>query len=442
MSWQSFGEVMVMDPNGILGSPLSSSVNTLFYFLLFGAFFSVCGGGQVLIDLGMKLSDKTAGGPAKASVVSSGLMGMISGSAVANVTSTGVMTIPLMKKSGYEPHQAGAIEAVASTGGQIMPPIMGVGSVHHGGNDRHQLYKNRHGGHHSGSGILRFRIPAGSFPRKEEKMNSHDEAVVCKTAPIMPRIYQLAPIIVLVVMIFMGSSLTRATLVGSALRHNRKLYFKRYQNERKPVYRCDAGRNKTGIQELQSRPRLRYHDGYCGAVRRCQQADKIIAATGSSSLALALIITMLGCMLLGMALPTVAALPDRQHTVLFHTDFPGNRPAACQYVYLLLRRYRTDNSSGMPGVLYCRRYLRGKLVEDRLDGICLCTCILPDPLCLRVPSGSSAAGNRYGGGGEYGDYGIRNYFPGRRYSRLYVCTYKERSSPCSSGLRGSIYHYS
>lgn len=62
MSWQSFGEVMVMDPNGILGSPLSSSVNTLFYFLLFGAFFSVCGGGQVLIDLGMKLSDKTAGG--------------------------------------------------------------------------------------------------------------------------------------------------------------------------------------------------------------------------------------------------------------------------------------------------------------------------------------------------------------------------------------------
>ena len=128
MSWQGFAEVMVMDVNGILGSPLSSSMNTLFYFLMFGAFFSVSGGGQVLIDLGMKLSDKTVGGPAKAAVLSSGLMGMISGSAVANVTTTGVMTIPLMKRSGYEPHQAAAIEAVASTGGQIMPPIMGVGA--------------------------------------------------------------------------------------------------------------------------------------------------------------------------------------------------------------------------------------------------------------------------------------------------------------------------
>ena len=441
MSWQSFGEVMVMDPNGILGSPLSSSVNTLFYFLLFGAFFSVCGGGQVLIDLGMKLSDKTAGGPAKASVVSSGLMGMISGSAVANVTSTGVMTIPLMKKSGYEPHQAGAIEAVASTGGQIMPPIMGVGAF---------IMAEMIGISYTRIAMAAI-IPAlayyGSvfllvhFLAKKKKMNSHDEAVVCKTAPIMPRIYQLAPIIVLVVMIFMGSSLTRAALVGSALaiivsfiskdtRMNVSQFIDAMLDGTKQAYGIAIPTAACGIMT-----------GIVVQSGVANKLTKIIAATGSSSLALALIITMLGCMLLGMALPG-CGLPDRQHTVLFHTDFPGNRPAACQYVYLLLRRYRTDNSSGMPGVLYCRRYRRGKLVEDRLDGICLCTCILPDPLCLRVPSGSSAAGNRYGGGGEYGDYGIRNYFPGRRYSRLYVCTDKERSSPCSSGLRGSIYHYS
>ncbi len=86
------------------------------------------GGGSVLIDVGMKLTDKTVGGPAKAAVISSGLMGMISGSAVANVATTGVMTIPMMKKIGYEPEEAGAVEAVASTGGQIMPPIMGVGA--------------------------------------------------------------------------------------------------------------------------------------------------------------------------------------------------------------------------------------------------------------------------------------------------------------------------
>lgn len=124
MTWQQFAEMLTLSTDGIFGSPLSTSVNSLFYFLLFGAFFATCGGGEVLIDCGMKLSDKTAGGPAKAAVVSSGLMGMISGSAVANVTTTGVLTIPLMKRAGYTPEQAGAVESVASTGGQIMPPIM------------------------------------------------------------------------------------------------------------------------------------------------------------------------------------------------------------------------------------------------------------------------------------------------------------------------------
>ena len=89
------------------------------------------GGGQLLIDIGMKFSNKSSGGPAKAAVISSGLMGMISGSAVANVATTGVMTIPMMKKVGYEPEEAGAVEAVASTGGQIMPPSWRR-RIHHG----------------------------------------------------------------------------------------------------------------------------------------------------------------------------------------------------------------------------------------------------------------------------------------------------------------------
>ena len=115
---------MTMGESGVFGTPLYTSANTLFYFIVFGAFFSSMGGGQLLIDIGMKFSNKSSGGPAKAAVISSGLMGMISGSAVANVATTGVMTIPMMKKVGYEPEEAGAVEAVASTGGQIMPPIM------------------------------------------------------------------------------------------------------------------------------------------------------------------------------------------------------------------------------------------------------------------------------------------------------------------------------
>ena len=126
ISFPKLMEVLMYGENGIFGSPLVTSLGTLFYFLVFGTFFSNCGGGGVLIDGGMKLSDKTVGGPAKAAVISSGLLGMVSGSAIANVSTTGVLTIPLMKKTGYDPEEAAAVESVASTGGQIMPPIMGA----------------------------------------------------------------------------------------------------------------------------------------------------------------------------------------------------------------------------------------------------------------------------------------------------------------------------
>lgn len=128
ISFPKLMEVLMYGENGIFGSPLVTSLGTLFYFLVFGTFFSNCGGGGVLIDGGMKLSDKTVGGPAKAAVISSGLLGMVSGSAIANVSTTGVLTIPLMKKTGYAPEEAAAVESVASTGGQIMPPIMGAGA--------------------------------------------------------------------------------------------------------------------------------------------------------------------------------------------------------------------------------------------------------------------------------------------------------------------------
>lgn len=87
----SFVETMLLGSGGIYGTPLYTSATSLFYFIIFGAFFSQCGGGQLLIDFGMKFSNKSAGGPAKAAIISSGLMGMISGSAVANVSTTGVM---------------------------------------------------------------------------------------------------------------------------------------------------------------------------------------------------------------------------------------------------------------------------------------------------------------------------------------------------------------
>ena len=113
---------------GIFGLPIGVAATFVFVFVLFGAFLETTGGGNFFIELAYALTGRFSGGPAKTSVVASGFMGSVSGSAVGNVVATGSFTIPMMKKVGYRPHVAGAIEAAASTGGQLMPPIMGAGA--------------------------------------------------------------------------------------------------------------------------------------------------------------------------------------------------------------------------------------------------------------------------------------------------------------------------
>ncbi len=113
---------------GIFGAPLGIAAGTVFIFVLFGAFLEVTGAGRFFIDLAFAAAGRYRGGPAKASVLASAAMGSISGSAIANTVTTGALTIPMMKKLGYRSEQAAGIEAAASTGGQIMPPIMGAGA--------------------------------------------------------------------------------------------------------------------------------------------------------------------------------------------------------------------------------------------------------------------------------------------------------------------------
>ncbi len=117
---------MYMTTEGIMGTPLGVSSTFVFMFILFGSFLDKTGVGQFFIDFAYALTGSTRSGPAMTSVVSSGLMGSISGSSVANTVTTGAFTIPLMKKVGYAPYYAGAVEATSSTGGQIMPPVMGA----------------------------------------------------------------------------------------------------------------------------------------------------------------------------------------------------------------------------------------------------------------------------------------------------------------------------
>ena len=111
---------------GVFGTLLGVSATFVIVIIIYGAFLEKSGAGRVLMDIATGATGRSRGGPAKASVVGSSLMGMISGTAVANVLTTGTISIPLMKRNGYPPHVAGAVEAVASTGGQLMPPVMGA----------------------------------------------------------------------------------------------------------------------------------------------------------------------------------------------------------------------------------------------------------------------------------------------------------------------------
>ena len=111
---------------GIFGIPLGVSSTFIFLFILFGAYLESTGLGKFFIDLANSIAGWASGGPAKVAVLSSGLMGTVSGSSVANVVGTGSLTIPMMKKLGYHKDFAGAVEAAASTGGQLMPPVMGA----------------------------------------------------------------------------------------------------------------------------------------------------------------------------------------------------------------------------------------------------------------------------------------------------------------------------
>jgi len=119
---------LYLTTEGIYGAPLGVAATFVFIFVLFGAFLDVTGAGQFFIDLAYAMTGRYRGGPAKTAVMASALLGSVSGSAIANTVATGAFTIPLMKRLGYEPHQAGGIEAAASTGGQLMPPIMGAGA--------------------------------------------------------------------------------------------------------------------------------------------------------------------------------------------------------------------------------------------------------------------------------------------------------------------------
>lgn len=298
-----FVELISMSSGGILGTPLTTSATYLFYFIIFGALFSACGGGQLLIDIGLKVG-KGTGGPAKAAVVSSGLLGMVSGAAVANVSTTGVMTIPMMKKVGYSPEQAGAIEAVASTGGQIMPPIMGIGAF-----IMAEMLGVSYGTVATSAIIPAVAYYFAIFLVVDFIARKNSDGVVSggfNTQPILKRLYLLIPAAILVYFIVTGASLMRSAVWAIAAILIINLFNPKRAGLKELGHSVMVGcKQAAGIAIPTAAVGI-----IIGIVIQSGLATKLstlMIRLGGERLILALLLTMIGCMLLGMALPTVAA---------------------------------------------------------------------------------------------------------------------------------------
>lgn len=200
---------------GILGSPIYVSSTFIFLFLVFATFLKASGVGDWMTSLAMAACGGSVGGPAKAAVIASALQGTVSGSSVANTVSTGSITIPLMKKTGYRPEFAGAVEAAASTGGQIMPPVMGAAA----------FIMTEYTGLPYGTIALAACVPAllyftGIFTNVHFEALKHGLLGIPKdqrpavSALLKRGWYMVLPIVVITILLIGGSSAMKAAIWG------------------------------------------------------------------------------------------------------------------------------------------------------------------------------------------------------------------------------------
>ncbi|WP_276819226.1 TRAP transporter permease [Mailhella massiliensis] len=207
-------EQLFLTTDGIYGVPLAAAAGMIYAFVMFGAFLEKANMSSLFMDLACLLTRRSQGGPAKVAIFASALFGTISGSAPANVYGTGTFTIPLMKRVGYSPAFAGAVEAVASTGGQMMPPIMGAAAF---------IMADL-----IGVGYLEIAKAALlpsllyylallamiHFEAVNKNIGRLPEEQIPSTRSVMIRMYYLLPLVVLVAVMLMGRSVVSCALIG------------------------------------------------------------------------------------------------------------------------------------------------------------------------------------------------------------------------------------
>lgn len=309
MSIDRLVEQLYLTFAGLFGEPMTVSATYVFMFVFFGACLDSMGTGEFLMGLAKGLVGKYRGGPGLMAVVSSALMGTISGSAVANVATTGVFTIPLMKRVGYDKNFAGAVEAVASSGGQIMPPVMGAGAflmAEYLGCTYSEIIKAA-----IIPAVLYFLcvfLQVYLFARKHDLPGVPASEIRSPLSVIKESGYMALPLVMIIIMLVTGYSPMRAgfwgvlaTLAAACLKKkSREHLFKKFVKAMK-----SAAKSAIGVCSACA----------CAGIVICvlkqtglglKFSSAIVSMSGGNVL-IALILAMLSSLVLGMGLPTTAS---------------------------------------------------------------------------------------------------------------------------------------
>ena len=304
--------------NGIFGGPISVCAKFIVVFIIFGAFLERTGIAQFFINLANAVAGAAPGGPAKVAVISSALCGMVSGSSVGNTVTTGSVTIPMMKKTGYKPEFAGAVEAAASTGGQIMPPIMGAAA----------FLMAEFTGEPYGTIAMRAILPAVLYftgiyiavhlEAKKLGLKGIPREQLPRVRQLLPKIYLLAPLVLLVVMVstnmytmaFSAAIAIVAAVAGGLVNNGVEIASKSSNREDfltfgKIIDALEGGAKGSITVAVAC--------GVAGIISGCITvtglASKLLSTIVSLSgghMIIALALTMLCCIVLGMGVPTTA----------------------------------------------------------------------------------------------------------------------------------------
>jgi TRAP transporter 4TM/12TM fusion protein len=305
--WRQLVGYLTLDTNSMLGVPIKIGTTIVVTFILFGNLLTVTGGSRFFTELALLGMGRFRGGSAKIAVAASALFGSISGSAVANVVATGVVTIPMIKKSGYAPHQAGAIEAVASTGGQLMPPVMGAAAFLMA--EFLQIPYSEV--------VLAALVPAllyyaalfiqADLEAARRNITRVPEADIPRARDVLPGLHFVVPFVVLIVGLFSFNIQPETAVLGSAVSLIALSFVFGYRGERPKVRAVLDAFRATGVGVIEI-ILITAGAGFVIGVLSISglgfNLTLALVQIGAGSLIVLLVLAALVCIVLGMGLPT------------------------------------------------------------------------------------------------------------------------------------------